>query len=313
MLDAPPPQPRCRRQTTFGNTTMRERADRHIQMASQSRHRPRRSEIRINHLRQATIQAPARGLTLRRGVQLTEQSRQRCRDVPIPARRLRDDHVEQVHKSTAPVLGHAYGQNTPMAEKFLGEHSGPGPLQKEIVRSPPFRTDDLAMLTALGQGEHGAPTMLTRPAGGFPPRGTCMGRQHNQPVQTAPGGFLIRVRGGRVVFITSLAENVSGPSQVDYGASKAGLRMTMVGFATALGRHGITCNAVAPGMILTDMTAHHWGQPGPAAEIKVRVPVGRIGTHEDIGHAAVFLASAGAASINGITIRVDGGHQAVCT
>lgn len=118
--------------------------------------------------------------------------------------------------------------------------------------------------------------------------------------------------GGRVVFITSLAENVTGPAQVDYGASKAGMRMTMVGFATALGKHGITCNAVAPGMILTDMTRFHWEQPGPAEHIKARVPVGRIGTPTDIGHAVVFLASPEASYISGITVRVDGGHQACC-
>lgn len=121
-----------------------------------------------------------------------------------------------------------------------------------------------------------------------------------------------RGRGGRVVFITSLAENVTGPAQVDYGASKAGLRMTMVGFATALGKYGITCNAVAPGMILTPMTAHHWEKPENAAFLQQRVPAGRIGTPEDIGHACVFLASPGAAYINGVTLRVDGGHQAVC-
>jgi L-rhamnose 1-dehydrogenase len=118
--------------------------------------------------------------------------------------------------------------------------------------------------------------------------------------------------GGRVVFITSLAENVTGPAQVDYGASKGGMRMTMVGFATALGKHGITCNAVAPGMILTDMTRHHWEQPGPAEEIKVRVPVGRIGTPTDIGHAVAFLASEEASYVSGVTLRVDGGHQACC-
>ncbi|MBN1557560.1 MAG: SDR family oxidoreductase [Lentisphaerae bacterium] len=118
--------------------------------------------------------------------------------------------------------------------------------------------------------------------------------------------------GGRVVFITSLAENVTQPVQVDYGASKAGMRMTMVGFATALGKHGITCNAVAPGMILTDMTRHHWERPGPAEEIKRRVPVGRIGTPRDIGHAVLFLASREAEYISGITLRVDGGHQALC-
>ena len=118
--------------------------------------------------------------------------------------------------------------------------------------------------------------------------------------------------GGRIIFITSLSENVTGPSQVDYAASKAGLRMAMRGFATALGKHGITCNAVAPGMILTDMTRHHWEKPGPAEFIKQRVPVGRIGVPKDIGHAVVFLASPEADYISGITLTVDGGHQAVC-
>ena len=121
-----------------------------------------------------------------------------------------------------------------------------------------------------------------------------------------------RGEGGRVLFITSLAENVTGPAQVDYGASKGGLRMLMAGFATRLGEHGITCNAIAPGMILTEMTRWHWEQPGPAEEIKRRVPVGRIGTPRDVGYAAVFLASREAAYVNGITLRVDGGHQALC-
>lgn len=115
--------------------------------------------------------------------------------------------------------------------------------------------------------------------------------------------------GGRIVFITSLAENLTQPSQVDYAASKAGLRMAMAGFATALGPHGITCNAVAPGMIMTPMTEHHWSQPGPAEAIKHSVPVGRIGTPIDIGHAVAFLASPEAAYVNGITLRVDGGFQ----
>ncbi len=130
--------------------------------------------------------------------------------------------------------------------------------------------------------------------------------------QLAARTMMANGRGGRVLFVTSLAENVTGPAQVDYGASKGGLRMLMVGFATRLGPHGITCNAIAPGMILTDMTRHHWEQPGPAEFIKTRVPTGRIGTPEDIGRAAVFLASDEAAYINGVTLRVDGGHQAVC-
>ncbi len=130
--------------------------------------------------------------------------------------------------------------------------------------------------------------------------------------QLAAEKMIAQGTGGRVVFITSLAENVTGPAQVDYGASKAGMRMTMVGFATALGKHGITCNAIAPGMILTDMTRFHWEKPENAAFLRTRVPVGRIGTPTDIGNAAVFLASPEAAYISGVTLRVDGGHQACC-
>ena len=118
--------------------------------------------------------------------------------------------------------------------------------------------------------------------------------------------------GGRIIFITSLAVNVTSAAQGDYAASKAGLHMLMKSFAIALGPHGITCNAVAPGMILTDMTRHHWEQPEPAAFIKTRVPVGRIGTPEDIGNAVALLCADEAAYINGVGVTVDGGHQAVC-
>jgi len=83
----------------------------------------------------------------------------------------------------------------------------------------------------------------------------------------------------------------------------------MAGFATALGPHGITCNAVAPGMILTPLSAGHWTQPGPAERIKQLVPVGRIGTPTDIGNAVAFLASPEASYINGVTLRVDGGFE----
>ena len=92
------------------------------------------------------------------------------------------------------------------------------------------------------------------------------------------GHMIERDRGGRITFITSLGENVINPNQVDYGASKGGLPMVMVGLATALGKHGITCNAVAPGMILTNMTASCWTQEVPAQQIHERVPVGRLGT-----------------------------------
>lgn len=130
--------------------------------------------------------------------------------------------------------------------------------------------------------------------------------------QLAAEKMIAQGDGGRVVFITSLAENVTGPAQVDYGASKGGMRMCMVGFATALGKHGITCNAVAPGMILTEMTSFHWDKPENKEFIKSRVPVGRIGKPTDIGNAVAFLASEEAEYISGVTLRVDGGHQACC-
>jgi NAD(P)-dependent dehydrogenase (short-subunit alcohol dehydrogenase family) len=60
------------------------------------------------------------------------------------------------------------------------------------------------------------------------------------------------------------------------------------------------------------MTRHYWEQPGPAKMIKTRVPMGRIGQPEDIGKVAVFLASDDAEYISGVSIRVDGGHQARC-
>ncbi len=122
--------------------------------------------------------------------------------------------------------------------------------------------------------------------------------------------MIARGQGGRIVNITSMADTHTNANQVDYAAAKSGLRMMTVGFAIALGPHGITSNAVAPGHVLTDMTKHHWSQPGPAQYIKTRVPVGRMGRPQDIGHACVFLASPQAEYINGITIRVDGGFIA---
>ena len=129
--------------------------------------------------------------------------------------------------------------------------------------------------------------------------------------QLAAKEMIQRGQGGRIIFITSLAVNVSAAAQGDYAASKAGLHMLMKSFAIALGPKGITCNAVAPGMILTDMTRFHWEKPEPAAFVKQRVPVGRIGTPEDIGNAVTLLCSDEAAYINGVGLIVDGGHQAV--
>jgi len=116
-------------------------------------------------------------------------------------------------------------------------------------------------------------------------------------------------RPGCVIFITSLADTMTGPKQVDYAASKSGLRMLMAGMATALGPHGITSNAVAPGHVNTPLTEHWWGTPQGQASIPQIIPLGRLGTPEDIGNACVYLASPEASYVNGITLRVDGGNS----
>lgn len=115
--------------------------------------------------------------------------------------------------------------------------------------------------------------------------------------------------GGRIIFISSLSPKFSQPSQAEYSASKAGVEGLMRGFATALGPHGITSNAIAPGMILTPLTENHWNQPAMKEEIKRLVPLGRIGQPEDIGNVALLLASPEASYINGVVLPCDGGFS----
>ena len=114
---------------------------------------------------------------------------------------------------------------------------------------------------------------------------------------------------GKVVFITSLADTRVGENQVDYGAAKSGLRLVMVGFANALGKHGINCNAVAPGHVSTPLTAHWWESDAGKASIPKVIPLGQLSLPKDIGYACTFLCSEQAQSVHGITLRVDGGNQ----
>lgn len=118
-----------------------------------------------------------------------------------------------------------------------------------------------------------------------------------------------RGQGGTVVFITSLADHRTGPSQVDYCASKAGAFGCMTGFAVALGPHNINCVGVAPGHVNTPMTEHWWGSDAGKAKIPEIIPMNRLAQPRDIGEACYFAASTGR-YCNGITIRVDGGNAA---
>jgi NAD(P)-dependent dehydrogenase (short-subunit alcohol dehydrogenase family) len=129
--------------------------------------------------------------------------------------------------------------------------------------------------------------------------------------QAAARAMIERGRGGRIIFTTSLATISAGSSQADYAAAKSGVRMLMATMAPALGKHNITVNAIAPGVVYTEMGAFHWDVPEHREEFARTNPIGRLGEPADVAAAAVFLASAEANYITGSTIRVDGGRMAI--
>jgi L-rhamnose 1-dehydrogenase len=115
-------------------------------------------------------------------------------------------------------------------------------------------------------------------------------------------------RGGRIISVASISALVGGGLQTHYTPTKAGLRSLMQSLAIVLGPHGITCNSVLPGTILTDINRGYYERnPERLRHDAGRVPVGRLGRPEDIAGAVAFLASDEAQYINGADILIDGG------
>ncbi len=111
---------------------------------------------------------------------------------------------------------------------------------------------------------------------------------------------------GRIVNVASINGLRGKFGQANYSASKAGLTGLTKSAARELGRFGVTVNAVAPGLIETEMTA---AMPEEARKKSLEeIVVGRIGKPEDIASVVAFLCSAGARHITGEVIRVDGGQ-----
>ncbi|MGO8786048.1 MAG: SDR family NAD(P)-dependent oxidoreductase [Terriglobia bacterium] len=151
----------------------------------------------------------------------------------------------------------------------------------------------LFLNTALKQWEHVLRVNLT---------GCFLCLQAAARVMVAQGG-------GRIINIASLSGQRAGTGRAAYGASKAGVTMLTKVMAVELARYGITVNEIAPGPVDTEMTAVTHDETTRAAYHRL-IPMRRYARQDEIADAAVFLASAEAAFINGQTLNVDGGFAA---
>ena len=116
---------------------------------------------------------------------------------------------------------------------------------------------------------------------------------------------MLRARAGRIINITSVSGQAGQMGQANYSSAKAGLIGLTKATARELASRGITCNAVAPGFVLTELTQ---GLPDALkAELIARTPLGRFGTVEEVAYAVAFLASDEACYITGQVLAVDGG------
>ena len=120
---------------------------------------------------------------------------------------------------------------------------------------------------------------------------------------------MIKKKAGRIISITSVVGAMGNAGQTNYAAAKAGIMGFTKSLAREVGVRGITVNAVAPGFIQTDMT--NALPPDQKNDLVTQIPMGRLGTVNEIAQAVLFLASDNGAYITAQTLHVNGGMYTV--
>ena len=114
-------------------------------------------------------------------------------------------------------------------------------------------------------------------------------------------------QGGKLIFVSSVHEDIPFPEFTAYCASKGGIRMMMRNLAMELAPHKINCNNIAPGAIATPINQSVLDDPEASKNAISEIPWGRFGTPAEVASVAVFLASADSEYVTGSTYYVDGG------
>jgi gluconate 5-dehydrogenase len=122
---------------------------------------------------------------------------------------------------------------------------------------------------------------------------------------------MIARKSGRIINICSVLTDIARPTAAPYGAAKAAVANLTRGMAADWARHGINVNGLAPGYFKTELNTTLMADPTFDAWVKGRTPMGRWADVEELGGAAVFLASPASSFINGHILYVDGGLTAV--
>jgi glucose 1-dehydrogenase len=125
--------------------------------------------------------------------------------------------------------------------------------------------------------------------------------------QAAAKQMILQGKGGRIINMSSIHEDLPMPTNAPYCASKGGLRMLMRTIAVELARHQITVNNIGPGAVYTPIDKDVEGDSKLNAQILAEIPMGRWGKPEEVAQLAVYLASDAAAYVTGSTYFIDGG------